>query len=792
MRQFLIVIGIVLAFTMAISSSASAGVRTVSEITVTLGDWEFVPVMNGRRAEGLVALRDPALAIGENVTAVWFQRVDDSSWRAFAWAEPGNMKALAYLKSYYGLSDSTDALWPDPDAQQGVDPAFAVAPDAFARGVFAHDAFAPVIQSMSDPQPILTGLAGIGYPAAAIPIQTTPTNCMQDQVLTTLAAMVEADLGMDVGGTLMATFAIPYSECDFWRSLAAPLDSDGVWMMPDLTDYTVATTAVDPADAWQSVVSGSIFGGPQTVLVEIGGLDGDDEPFAAARLVIALVDVTPPTLVVELLGDGMPPMVSPGGVDYFVAPVTVSAIASALDNVDSVITNSVIPVNGSIGCEGPGPVVIASTGYYIYEATATDAAGNTAYYTRMFEVRDRFNHEAAAAIESLTVTPGTSTDLVEARLLLTSDMFEAEDINLATVALWLSDAEGQPIGSNPLVPAPGYILNGAYDPSLVGLNAGVWRLAMQGNVPAEALAQAGVRFSVTGSGLHGTPEAFDLMVVSEPFAANAAAQPTLLSLLTPMSSTSSLPNPRPGVSCRWVDQLILDEADTHVNIWTGLCGSSVIYVNATGTSVNGQAHASDAMCFGTSNPAESGGVASGATYIVLLEPRGCCVDCSISIVARPKFKAKAEINPPASALAGGLLSIATPCGNTEAAGGVGVGDFDTSVVEITIGDYSFPIPINDASQSVSQTFQGNMSCVVNACRVEVSIATGAYLSVSAAATILNWYAEAFASIRQSDLGLTVTPWSGGGCNVENDGHPFKPRPPPPECDEPGPDGGGGG
>lgn len=767
-------------------AAATGGQRSVAQHYVTLGDWDFVPRLDGGRVESFVVLLDPALAVGDNITAVWFRRTDDASWQSFAWSGASNLEAIAHVKATLGLPDSTDALWPDADAQQGVDTELAVAPDAFAKGVFADDAFAPVIQSSPEPGPIIGGLAGVGYPAAALPIQMSPTNCTQNQVLTTLAAMVEADIGTGANGTLMAAFEVPYADCDYWRSLAATLDDLGTWTMPDLSEFTAETTGVPVADAWQSVPSDMTFGGPQAVIVDIGGLDGNGNPVSAAKLVIALEDVTPPMLEVELLGDGQPPMVSPGGLDYFLAPVTISAESTAFDNVDSVITNSVVPVDGSVGCEGPGPVVIASAGYYIYEATATDAAGNTAYYTRLFEVRDRYNYEATAAIESWTVTSGAPTDLVEAMLLLTSDMFEVEDINLATVAVWLADSGGESIGGGPLRLASVYVDNGAYDPDLVDLDAGIWRVTVQGEVPAGAMAQSGLRFSVTGSGLHGTPDAFDFVVGRRPLVARLDADAVLRTEAPPLSMADDPPPPPAIPPCRWKDELVLDKPDDYVHMWFGVYGSSLITVEATGRHIWGTANAYDNMCWFTSNAAETGSVASGATYSVFLEGANCCPDCSIAIVARPRFKAQVEINPPASAVAGGLISIATPCGDTQAAGGVGLGDFETETVEVTIGDYTFPIMIDDAVQALSQPFQGNLSCTVDACRVDVSIATGAYLSVTAGATILNLYAGAIAKIRDSKLGLTVTPTAAQGCVVENDGQSFSPE----ACEAPGAGGGG--
>lgn len=752
--------------------TAMGGTRAVAEDFVTLGDWDFVPTLNGGRVESLVALLDPSLAVGDNITAVWFRRTDDAAWKAYAWSDAENLEAIAHVKATLGLPDSSDVLWPDADAQQGVDPTLAVAPDAFAKGVFADDVFAPFIEANPEPGPLIGGLAGAGYPAAAIPVQTTPTDCTQDQVLTTLAAMVEADIGTGAGGTLMASFAVPYTECDYWRSLAAPLDGDGLWVVPDLTGYLDETTTIDPATAWQSVAAGTVFGGPQTVMIDAGGEDAAGVPFVAVKLVVALQDVTPPTLDVDLLGDGMLAMVSPGGLGYFVAPVTITADSFATDNVDGGVVAATLNVDISVDCIGPGPVVLADTGYYTLHARVTDSSGNTTYASRLFEVRDRYNLEAAAAIEALTVTAGSPTDTVEATVLLTSETFEAEDINLATFALWLIDADGVVIGTTPLTPAPGYIVNGAYDPALVGLDAGVWRLAVQGQVPAGALAQPGVRFSITGSGLHGTPEAFDFLVVSEPFVADNAAHPTLLSLLTPLSTWSGPPFPPidPTPACRWVSSFDPDEVDPYEDFAPD-CPYHDLFIRAQPTAISGVGLVTADWLCSSSSIAHS--VVSGGTFTVRLEPPSCCSDCSINVVARPSFKVNASIDPPAEAILGGVLSIATPCGEAAAIGAVALGDYDNDPGTISIGGFDVPVSFTDGERARSEPFLDNEVCTHDGCRIDVSLATAASISLSANAYWLDWYTNAGGTITEADMGLTVTPTAGAGCNVSNDGTPFR-------------------
>ena len=757
-----------LACLLTLTAAALAGHKTVAPDAVTLGDWDFVATMDGQRVESFLALMDPALAIGDNITAVWFQRADNDEWNAMAWATQDNLAAIAFVKLNLGLPDSSDANWPDPDAQLGVDTALAIAPDAFAKGVFAVDSFAPVIEATPEPGPIIGALSSVGWAAASLIVQTVPTGCTQYQIMTKLAAMVEADLGTGAGGALAATFTVPTAECSLWRSLAAPLDHDGLWTVPDLTDYLDATTNIDPAGAWQSVAAGTVYAGEQVVLIDAGGLDANNDPVAAVKLVISLEDVTAPIIDVQLLADGLPMLVTPGGLDYALAGSAVWADTLATDNVDGQINTTTMSVDCA---EAEEPTTIAGTGFHTTTVTATDAAGNTAERTILFEVRDRFDHPAAAAVAALSVTPGTPNDTVNAVVLLAADAFDARYINLATLSVWLRDADGTLIGE-PLSLADGWLDNGSYDPALVTMNSGIWSLAIEGQVPAGALDAPGVSFAITGSGLHGDPDAFDLLTTSRPFATDADPVAAILAQVSP-AGNGPTPPPPPTPACRWKFQFVSDHIDFEDRFDSDACGHTEVNMEATGHYIQGTAGAGD-WCYTDGAHADSDGVTSGGTLSVYLEPRGCCQDCSISIVARPRFSASAEIDGGGSkrAVAAGLISIATPCGNTSAVGGVAVGDYSGSSVLVPVGGQQVEIPV-DSADSADQTFQGNLSCVRDACSVEISIVTGAYIAVSADMGLFSWsFAEADGRIFRSSLGMTITPQTHGACVVTNDGQPI--------------------
>ena len=192
-----------------ITTSTALGVdRSVSDLIISLDDWQLVPTLIGTKVESFVGICDPAIAVGSNITAVWFLRTDDNQWQTFAWYEPDNIKAIAHIKSTLGLDDSMDVNWPDPEAQQGVDPAFAEAPSAFATGVFVDDPYAAIINSLEEPTTFIEALTNLGWSAADIPIQIGNSPFTQDENLSTLAAMVEADIATDSNGETVSSFTI--------------------------------------------------------------------------------------------------------------------------------------------------------------------------------------------------------------------------------------------------------------------------------------------------------------------------------------------------------------------------------------------------------------------------------------------------------------------------------------------------------------------------------------------------------------------------------------------------------
>lgn len=91
------------------TTNAIATERSVSDIHIVMQDWELVPTFIGTQVESILGLRNESTAIGNNITAIWFLRLSDQRWQAYAWYEQDNVKSIAHVKSILQLDDTTDA-----------------------------------------------------------------------------------------------------------------------------------------------------------------------------------------------------------------------------------------------------------------------------------------------------------------------------------------------------------------------------------------------------------------------------------------------------------------------------------------------------------------------------------------------------------------------------------------------------------------------------------------------------------------------------------------------------------
>lgn len=725
---------LVFAATILIMVQTAIGqVRTVSDLHITLEEWTIVPTLIGTQVESFVALRDPDQVIGDNVTAVWFLRIDDRTWQAYAWHDQDNYAAIAHIKGTLGLNDLTDANWPIAEAQQGIDITAGSEPGKFATGVFKDDPFAPIIDSMPEPGALIESLDTSGWSAAKISIWTRVSDCTQNEIISTMAAMVEADLATSAGGALLAGFTVPQIKCDEWISLSYPLNSNGTWTATDLSSQLEALSLVDPADAWQSVAPGSVFTGPQTIAINGGGVDADGVQFVANRFVITLKDVTPPSASIVLAGTGTSIQSPLATHQCFVAPASISVAVAASDNVD-VAPSIVTYANGSLLGDGH---TITSVGFHTVVVDAIDSSGNTRRIVKSFEIRDRMLfgpsvHVSDVVFEEL---PGNLLR-VAAHLRMTSTEFDVKDIHPDTLRIRLLADDGEW-----LFPSSQQLTFVDYEDCYLRVG---FELIYAEISPPDFSAQ----LVVHGRGEPSTGDRFHL----------AAMVPAVdsVGIFIPPCDDDSDPPPPPPPPCEWVEFHCSGATSCLFGEYTPWSDAEMsFWATCSGLSGSGRAWISFSSWPTTVAPPPCAITHSGV-HTVEQVGSDCCNECSINVSAAPAIAGTVRIDPAAHADIGGVISVATQGVSVVASGSVTLSDDGGG--QYVEGPYGIPIPIEAGQTTGAFAHTAALNQTFDQCSLSVTVATALDAAVSATCGLLNgWTAFSEAEFTSGTAGLTITP-----------------------------------
>lgn len=155
------------------------------------------------------------------------------------------------------------------------------------------------------------------------------------------------------------------------------LDAQGKCTVPSFIN---ATMERDGSQCWvisQIPAAGTVITGPQSVTVQLEYTCNGVDTFWA-RLLVDAVDATPPTLAVQVQGDGQEPQTAPSGIRYFRSPVTLAVNAVTADNVDGARNAPHPDISIEVGCEViPGVLELTEPGYYTLAVKAIDSSGNS-------------------------------------------------------------------------------------------------------------------------------------------------------------------------------------------------------------------------------------------------------------------------------------------------------------------------------------------------------------------------------------------------------------------------------
>ena len=127
--------------------------------------WGLIPIFDGSEVHSFLALRDEDEIVGQNISAIWFQRQADDSWEGLAWNDGDHAAALKYVAMDLGLPEGWDEnLVVEYDAFS----ATPISPKPYAYGLYADDPLTPAVAASSDPAAAAGALEGIGYAASSL------------------------------------------------------------------------------------------------------------------------------------------------------------------------------------------------------------------------------------------------------------------------------------------------------------------------------------------------------------------------------------------------------------------------------------------------------------------------------------------------------------------------------------------------------------------------------------------------------------------------------------------------
>jgi hypothetical protein len=154
------------------------------------GEWTFVVILAETpetiSAPSILALRNKAATVGDNLVAVWYTnpQVPNAEWPAMAWESQDHWEAIKYVKAHYDIADTFDKSWPTPEIKTSG--AWSEEPAAYAKGLLESDPLFPVVWTESRDE-IVAMLTAAGYKSADIPIELDSSDCEQQWVLDAIA-----------------------------------------------------------------------------------------------------------------------------------------------------------------------------------------------------------------------------------------------------------------------------------------------------------------------------------------------------------------------------------------------------------------------------------------------------------------------------------------------------------------------------------------------------------------------------------------------------------------------------
>jgi hypothetical protein len=153
------------ALSLAGSALGQTSAVSVPGTLIEYDGWGLVPILEAGEVRSFLALRDEDQIVGENITAIWFQRQADDSWTGLAWNDGDHAAALKYVAIDLGLPTGWDE---NLVVEHDVISATPISPKPYAYGLYADDPLTPAVAASGDPAATAGALEEIGYAASSL------------------------------------------------------------------------------------------------------------------------------------------------------------------------------------------------------------------------------------------------------------------------------------------------------------------------------------------------------------------------------------------------------------------------------------------------------------------------------------------------------------------------------------------------------------------------------------------------------------------------------------------------
>jgi hypothetical protein len=133
-------------------------------VTYRLNSWTVAPAITGQNVKGFLAYADDGVAVGSNITVIWYQLEGDGSWTTWAWPAYDLADATLYVRAI--LSD--DSIFEEEPilSVQAWNTPSGHTPKEVINGLFFDDPIQPLVEGSATPEDLVTTLVDIGWQAA--------------------------------------------------------------------------------------------------------------------------------------------------------------------------------------------------------------------------------------------------------------------------------------------------------------------------------------------------------------------------------------------------------------------------------------------------------------------------------------------------------------------------------------------------------------------------------------------------------------------------------------------------